>query len=462
MFGCTTSVRGKWSGNCATLKWISAGGLLYGRSGRLALSHPAVSRCRGYGSDLRADLKRLKRDLESSNSVGAIDATKVSADRSLIDASTGYRVWSRAYDEMREDVFDIQAAIADTIAVALGSSPGTTPDRSAKQGLAGDAYHFYLLGRFHRNQWTFEGFKKSIEYFERVLELEPGSAQLLAALAEAHVMQVVNGHEHASKRMERARTFAQRALALDRRCAQAHLALGWIHHIYDWLWDSGLAELDQALEGNPSFAEAWHLKGLFLALRQRPSEAEQSFQRAMEFDPLSLVIRAHAALVPYFGGELGDAEAKAQATLAMDANFAESHWVLGVIYERQGRYRKALQSLQKAAELGGETPIMLGDIGFLHAQLGDWKRAREIARRLEEEPLRPHPAASGLARIYFGLDERATAIRWLQEAFDARDVMLPWACVDPRYEDMWSLTELSRLRQQILGPMLTRPKDRYV
>ena len=172
--------------------------------------------------------------------------------------------------------------------------------------------------------------------------------------------------------MECARTFAKRALALDGHCAQAHLALGWIHHIYDWQWDSGLAEFDRALEVNPSFAEAWHLKALFLAFRQRVAEAEQSFQQAIEFDPLSLVIQAHAALVPYFGGKLGDAESRAQTTLAMDSNFAETHWVLGLIYERQGRYREALHSLQKAAQLGGETPIILGDIGFVHARLGDF------------------------------------------------------------------------------------------
>ena len=79
-------------------------------------------------------------------------------------------------------------------------------------------------------------------------------------------------------------------------------------------------------------------------------------------------------------------------------------------------------------------------------------RAREIAGQLEKDSLRPHPAASSLARIYLGLGERGTSITWLEEAFEVRDVMLPWACVDARYEDMWSLTALSGLRQQILGP----------
>lgn len=401
------------------------------------------------GGDVQEIGRALKAEYLIEGSIRK-SQNRIRVNARLVDASTGYQVWSRTYNEMRDDVFSIQAAIADTIAVALGRSPCLSPDRVVKPGLAGDAYHFYLRGRFHRNQWTFEGFKKSIDYFGRALNLEPGSAQLLAALAEAQVMQVVGGHVPCCQQMERARSFAKRALALDDQCAQAHLALGWIHHIYDWQWDSGLAEFDRALEMNPSFAEAWHLKGLFLALRRRVTEAERSFQRAMEFDPLSLVIQAHAALVPYFGDKLGDAELRAQTTLAMDSNFAETHWVLGLICERQGRYREALQSLQKAAQLGGETPTMLGDIGFVHARLGNIALAREIAAQLEKHSVRPHPAASSLARIYLCLGERATSITWLEEAFEARDVMLPWACADPRYEDMWSLTALSGLRQQIL------------
>ncbi|MCU1294563.1 MAG: transcriptional regulator domain protein, partial [Bryobacterales bacterium] len=198
-------------------------------------------------------------------------------------------------------------------------------------------------------------------------------------------------------------------------------------------------------------AEAWHLKGLFLALRRRVTEAEDSFKRAIEFDPLCLVIQTHTALVPYFAGELGDAEWRVEAALALESHFAEAHWVLGYIHERQERYREAIESLQTAVRFGGEHPTILADIAFLHACLGDFECAREIVARLETGSPRPHPAASSLARVYLRLGERETSNAWLEEGFEARDVMLPWACVDPRYESMWMLPALSGLRQRILG-----------
>ena len=116
------------------------------------------------GGDIQEIGRALKAEYLIEGSIRK-SQSRIRVNARLVDASTGYQVWSRAYDESRDDVFGIQAAIADTIAVALGSSPYSSPDRVVKRKLAGDAYHFYLRGRFHRNQWTFEGFKKSLEYF---------------------------------------------------------------------------------------------------------------------------------------------------------------------------------------------------------------------------------------------------------------------------------------------------------
>ncbi len=369
----------------------------------------------------------------------------------LIDAATGYRIWSNAYEERPDDLFHLQTAIADAINLVLGGRNSFPPEMVVRSKLCTDAYRLYLRGRFHRNQWTLEGCEKSVECLERALSLEPESAQILAALSEAQILRTIVAATPPAKHMDGARAAAERAITLDDRCAQAHLSLGWIDHIYAWQWDAGLLEFDRALQVNPSLAEAWHLKGLFLGIRRRTTEAEESFKRASEFDPLSLVIQAHRALVPYFAGNFDEAQSRASAALELEPHFAETHWVLGWIYEGQGRYQEALQSLQTALQYGGENPSILADVGFLHAHLGDAQRAREIVVRLENEFPRPHPAASSLARVYLALGEHAKANAWLEDAVEARDLMLPWACADTRYTDMWALSAFSGLRERILG-----------
>jgi adenylate cyclase len=369
----------------------------------------------------------------------------------LIDAKTGYRLWSHAYESIAADIYNLPAEITNGIGVALGGQGRSSLPGTAGHGLTGDAYHLYLRGRFHRNQWTLEGCEKSIESLQRALALEPDSAQILAALSEVLVLRTVVGTLPAAQPMETARAAAERAIAIDHHCAQAHLTLGWIHHVYSWQWDSGLLEFDRALQVNPSLAEAWHLRGLFLALRQRNREADEAFKQALVFDPLSLVIHAHTALVSYFSGDLDDAQSRAQAALSLESRFPETHWVLGWIYEGQGKYKKALAELQAAIQFGGENPSLLGDVAFLYARLEEFERAREILQRLESGFGRPHPAASILARIYLGLGEPAKSNACLQEAFEARDVMLPWACADSRYREMWLLPAFSGFRRRILG-----------
>ena len=119
----------------------------------------------------------------------------------LIEAATGYRVWSHAYDGTTEDIFGIQTKIADAIGAAFGGRRRPAAEGTAAGELGAEAYHLYLRGRFHRNQWTLGGLEKSIEYFERALALEPESAQILGALSEVQTMRPILGDIPAAPNM---------------------------------------------------------------------------------------------------------------------------------------------------------------------------------------------------------------------------------------------------------------------
>ncbi len=102
-------------------------------------------------------------------------------------------------------------------------------------------------------------------------------------------------------------------------------------------------------------------------------------------------------------------------------------------------------------QVGGENPVYLTDLASLYARLGEFERAREIVAPLETGFPRPHPMASGLAWVYLSFGDRPKSNAWLEEALEARDIMLPWMCTDPKYEDLWPYPALSDLRRQILG-----------
>jgi adenylate cyclase len=378
-------------------------------------------------------------------------AQRLRVNARLIDAESGYQLWSRSFDETIDDVFGVQITIAAAIGAAFGAHLPVQPATTGQNRLGTHAYQAYLRGRFHRSQWTMQSFDKSIECFQVALASEPNSPTVLGALSEASTMRAMLGDLAPAEHLASAREAAQRAIAMDEACAHAHLSLGWIHHLYHWQWESGQAEFERAVQLNPSFAEAYHLKGIFLALRRRVPEAEASFAKALELDPLSLVIRTHTAIVPYFSGNFRDAESRLGAAIDMDPRFPEAHWMLGLTYDSQGNYRSALEEFQRAIDLGGENPTLIADTAFVHIRLGELQAAHGILARLENGFPRPHPAASSVARIYLALGEREKSNTWLEEAFESRDAMLPWACSDTRYQDLWTLPSFSDFRRRMIA-----------
>jgi tetratricopeptide (TPR) repeat protein len=139
-------------------------------------------------------------------------------------------------------------------------------------------------------------------------------------------------------------------------------------------------------------------------------------------------------------------EPKESSAARQDVNFAR-----GFVQSIEDGGIQALEEFQKAIELGGENPTLIADKAFVHVRLGELEPAHEILARLEGSFPRPHSAASSVARIYFALGERDKSNTWLEEAFESRDAMLPWACSDSRYEDLWTLPALSAFRERVMA-----------
>jgi TolB-like protein/tetratricopeptide (TPR) repeat protein len=362
----------------------------------------------------------------------------------LIDVQSGYKSWSKVYERMMSDVFALQEELSSTIAGALGAQ--VVGERRPKSI---EAYQAYLMGRFHRHQWTVDGFGKSCECYERALQYDPEYAQALAGLSEAFALRAMMMDVDPGPYFSRAREAATRSLAITEHSALAHVSLGFIHNICDWQWGAAESAYRRALELNPGLAEAYHLYGILLAVLGRFDRASTVFTKARQLDPLSLVINTHGALVPYFSRDYDAAEVELQKVFAMDKNFPEVHWLLAWVREWRGQYHEALAHLQTAVELGGDNPVIRGDVGCVLALLGRREEAMEVIRALESTFRSPHIAATSIAHIYSYLGEPGPAHDWLDAAFDVRDTMLPWICGDPRWQGLWPHARLRQLRDSM-------------
>jgi TolB-like protein/tRNA A-37 threonylcarbamoyl transferase component Bud32 len=130
----------------------------------------------------------------------------------LVDARSGYHLWSEMYDRESQDVFAVQNEIARATAakleVSLGSSdPSLVQPATRSLG----AYHSYLRGRYFYNRPSQESLLKATEHFERAIEIDPKYAAAYSGLADSYHVLAVYGVVPPKEAYPRVKRAAQRA-----------------------------------------------------------------------------------------------------------------------------------------------------------------------------------------------------------------------------------------------------------
>jgi tetratricopeptide (TPR) repeat protein len=141
---------------------------------------------------------------------------------------------------------------------------------------------------------------------------------------------------------------AKRALELDDTLAEAHTALAGALKSGHQLSESN-REYQRAIALNPNYATAHHWYGeVNLMLMGKPDEAIAEMKRALELDPLSLIINTDLGEVYIHARQYDKAIEQLKKTIEMDQNFYVAHWNLGKAYEMKGAFPEAIAEYQKA------------------------------------------------------------------------------------------------------------------
>ena len=188
----------------------------------------------------------------------------------LIDASTGFQLWSDRFDRELRDVFEVQYDIARAIVGALrvrltGSVAArvvATPTRDL------EAYDLFLRGRFAWNQRTGATVTEAVRCFEQAVARDPNFARAHAGLAAAWLNVPMYTSTAPSVAWPKAKHAAQTALSLDSSLADAHTSLAYGQMIYAWDWRAAEENFQRAIAADPAFPTAHHWYGDFLLGRR--------------------------------------------------------------------------------------------------------------------------------------------------------------------------------------------------
>jgi TolB-like protein/Tfp pilus assembly protein PilF len=364
----------------------------------------------------------------------------------LINALTDTHLWAETFDRKLTDIFAVESEIAKTITDTLQAKLSGSEQHAiaARPTENTEAHQLYLKGRFFWNKRTANDLKKSIEYFEQAIAADPNYALAYAGIADAYVW--LPGYTAGTPRdcYPKAKAAATKALQLDDTLAEAHTTLALAIWLYDFDASQAIKEFQRAIELNPNYAIAHQQYGNnTLSALGRFDDAIVEGKRAVELDPLSLVINTDMGSDYYYARRYDEAIAQLHKTLEMDPGFYIAHLVLGQILDAKGARDAAIVECEKARVLNDD-PSVLGVLARAHGLSGNKMEAEKILDHLKELSKERYVSAYSFALVYLGLGDKPEALRWLEQSYQDRagsdigfirvDPLLDPLRGDPRFE----------------------------
>jgi serine/threonine protein kinase/Tfp pilus assembly protein PilF len=377
------------------------------------------------------------------------DDLSVSAE--LVDAHEDKQLWGEQYRRKMADATSVQQEIASAISGNLRLRlTNEDKTRLAKSSTTNpETYELYLKGRYHANQATAEGLKKSIQYFEQAISIDPGYALAYAGLADSYSALGGNWlYLPPSDSIPRAKAAAKKALELDDALAEAHAALAYAT-FFDWDWTSAEREFKRAIELNPNSAISHERYAEFLRARLRFNESMAEAQRAQELDPLSPDIVAGLGFVYLFTRRYDESIAQFQKALELYPDVAPIRAGLSCAYAMKRMYPQAVSEYDKIPAhdkaVAPESQFVASFRGWVYAVSGRRTDALKIAQEFRDLSSHSYVDFYLFAGIYAGLDDKDEAFRLLEKGYEQHSVAMPYLGIDvfwngmrsdPRYADL--------------------------
>jgi serine/threonine-protein kinase len=385
------------------------------------------------------------------------DRVKISPQ--LVRVADDTHVWARSYDQVIDDIFQVQSIIARRVVQQLGVALQGHEDAALEFRPTDDldAYHAFLRGLHHASQphFTVSSWELALESFQRAVTIDPDFATAWSELAMAHARFFYYQADASDERRRLAREATDRAVELAPDAAETHIALGYTYHWVERDPERALEEFSLAERGLPSAADVLHARGTLLQSMGRWAEAQEMMERALELSPRDAEVIGDLVflyfptrqydramelsdriigLAPDSGsrawGYLGRAfvhwtgngalpEARAALEqVPLDHDFAIWAWFWQEMYE--GRCQEAIEHLELAPggwirnKIAARPAALLA--GLAWDVVGDGERSRtayESARGTLEQALEENPddprlhSSLGIALAALGHEEEA-------------------------------------------------------
>ena len=207
----------------------------------------------------------------------------------LINAETGFHLWSETYDRDLGDVLKLQTEIATAVASALRIT--LLGDTAAKIELGGThnpaAFDAYLRGaKAQTTHHSLEDLQAAIAAYAEAIRLDPDYALAFAGRSLTLSFSALFSQSGRERILAAAQADAQNAIALAPSMTEGHIALA-IFFSGTLDFTRAMAEYQQAVTLGPGNARALQPAGPFLVGMGRTDTGIATARRVVVIDPLN-------------------------------------------------------------------------------------------------------------------------------------------------------------------------------
>lgn len=376
-------------------------------------------------------------------------ADRVRVTVQLIRVSDGKPLWGESFDEQLNNMFALEDSISRRVVEALTLKlTSRESERLAKHYTENiQAYQLYLKGRYYSSNWTLEGFRKAVGYFNDAIALDPTYALAYAGLADTFYRNATV-HIPLNEAVPKARAAAMQALRLDDTLAEAHTSLGMIKFRYDWDWTGAESEFKRAIELNQNYSTAHQWYSEYLTALGRTDEAVAEARRAEQIDPITPEVGWDLGLALFFGRRYDEAVEQFKKSIDLNPNFWLSHSFLGWCYGERGEFDKAFTEYQKALALDDNDDTR-SHLAHIYVKAGKRNEAQRILDEMLQRSKREEVSPFYIAAVYVALGDKEHGTEWLEKAYEERAELLVFLKVAPNFDAVRSDPRAIQIMQGI-------------
>src|SRR5437899_364980 len=371
------------------------------------------------------------------------EGNRVRVTAELINARTGFHLWSQTYERELQGVFALQdeitRAIVEALKIKLALSPPAHEQRDT------EAYNLYLQGLYFSNKSSEADLRRALGFFQGALEKDPAFSRAWTGIAKVWYF-LADVYVKPLEAYPASKEAALKAIGLDENDSEAHCYLSEAKRVLDWDLEGEDAELKRALQLDPNSAPAHFFLAMLPLFRGELQEGLRLVLEAEKLDPVS-PITSYVTTAAYLANDrTDDAINEGQRTLLLDPNYFYLDSNLAAAYRHKGNFAEAIALYTKSQEA---IHLPSSGLAITYTRMGRQAEAQNILAQLLQAREKRYVSAPVIAAVYVAFGDKEEAFRWLERAFAEHSGILQWIAFLPEFRPLHSDARFPQLLRRI-------------